>query len=163
VARILGPDGSPASGARAQLAPLDGDAGLEAAGASRLLGSLFSGEGASDSEGRLDLGRFAPGEYRLEAQRGFSRTTLPRVQVPAAASAQATRSREWRWPVTSAGPQPGGTGTCRRSSIVSSTRSRPPTRARRTGPPSSSSEIDGRAQGARAALHEASVSRSIPG
>jgi hypothetical protein len=39
----------------------------------RALTNLFAGKGVSNSAGILDLGVHAPGEYRLEVQRGLER------------------------------------------------------------------------------------------
>lgn len=81
-ARIYGNDGRPASGARAELVAKSGGNAARAADAGRAIQGLFSGEGASDADGRVELGRFLPGEYRLEAQRGLAKTTVPDVKVP---------------------------------------------------------------------------------
>jgi hypothetical protein len=48
----------------------DGDPGIDAEEADRMLEGMFKGEGVSDGEGRIDLGRFLPGKYRVEITRG---------------------------------------------------------------------------------------------
>jgi len=61
--------GLPVSGARVTLL----GAGGESAGADdpgRAIEGFFRGEGATDVEGLVEVGRYAPGKYRLEAQRG---------------------------------------------------------------------------------------------
>ncbi|MBK7874350.1 MAG: carboxypeptidase regulatory-like domain-containing protein [Planctomycetes bacterium] len=82
IARIYGADGRPASGARAELVAKSGGNAARTADAGRVIQGLFSGEGSSDAEGRVELGRFLPGEYRLEAQRGLSKGSVPNVKVP---------------------------------------------------------------------------------
>jgi hypothetical protein len=79
--RVVGPDGAPAQGAHAILTVEREGSDLDGVDMERTLQGMFSGEGAADSEGRIDLGRFAPGEYRLEVQRGGSKTTLPHVKI----------------------------------------------------------------------------------
>lgn len=71
--------GRPVSGAHAQLAR-KGAAGASA-GAERMLTSFFSDEGSSDEDGKLELGRYSPGQYRLEVQRGFSRATRDPLEI----------------------------------------------------------------------------------
>jgi hypothetical protein len=80
--RVFGNDGQPVAGARATLLRLDSANQMEAADADRLLEGLFKGEGASGADGRIDMGRFLPGEYKLEVQRGAATTTRPRVGIP---------------------------------------------------------------------------------
>ncbi len=65
--------GLPVSGARAQLRSAGGEGAAGGNDPGRALEGFFRGEGASDVEGRVELGRYAPGKYRLEAQRGASR------------------------------------------------------------------------------------------
>jgi hypothetical protein len=77
--RVYAADGGPASGARADLYPLSGERTNDPANTGKAIQNLFSGEGASDASGLIDLGRYMPGEYRLEVQRGFSKATDPRV------------------------------------------------------------------------------------
>jgi hypothetical protein len=81
--RVYGANGAPASGARADLFPLKGERTTDPANAGKAIENLFSGEGASDADGRIDLGRYLPGEYRLEVQRGFSKATDPHVVLKA--------------------------------------------------------------------------------
>jgi hypothetical protein len=35
----------------------------------------------SDADGRIDLGRFVPGDYRLDVTRGTSVLEVPRVSI----------------------------------------------------------------------------------
>lgn len=79
--RVFGSDGRPVAGARATLLRADAENAMEAADADRVLEGLFKGEGASDIEGRIEMGRFLPGDYRLEVQRGTSTVTRPRVRI----------------------------------------------------------------------------------
>ena len=79
--RVFGPDGRPLSGARADLVRTQGDPKLQAANAGRMMTRLFSGEGASETDGRVDLGRFSSGEYKLEVQRGFSKVSVRDVKI----------------------------------------------------------------------------------
>jgi hypothetical protein len=51
------------------------------AGAQRVLNSFFQGDGSSGDDGLFELGRFTPGEYRLEVQRGFAKAAKDPVQV----------------------------------------------------------------------------------
>jgi hypothetical protein len=81
--RVYSADGSPASGARADLYPLSGERTTDPANTGKAIQNLFSGEGAADTSGLIDLGRYVPGEYRLEAQRGFSKATDPKVVLKA--------------------------------------------------------------------------------
>lgn len=81
--RVYQSNGAPASGARAELKPLKGENTADPANAGKALQGLFTGEGAADSSGHIDLGRYLPGEYRLDAQRGFSKATNPKVVIPA--------------------------------------------------------------------------------
>jgi hypothetical protein len=81
--RIYQSNGAPASGARAELKALKGENTTDPANAGKALQGLFTGEGAADANGRIDLGRYLPGEYRLDAQRGFSKATNPKVVIPA--------------------------------------------------------------------------------
>ncbi len=77
---VLGTSGQPVRGARGQLTPLDGDAGVvtDVGGA---FGGLFSGEGSTGDDGRAVLGRYRPGKYRLEVYRGFQRVNIPEVEL----------------------------------------------------------------------------------
>ena len=79
--RVFGANGAPASGARADLYPLEGERTADPANAGKAIQNLFTGEGASGVDGRVELGRYLPGKYRLEVQRGFSRATDPKVVV----------------------------------------------------------------------------------
>jgi hypothetical protein len=81
--RVYAANGAPASGARADLFPLKGERTSDPANTGKAIENLFSGEGASDANGRIDLGRYMPGEYRLEVQRGFSKAADPRVVLKA--------------------------------------------------------------------------------
>lgn len=79
--RVFGNDGQPLAGARATLFRGDSENPMDAADADRVLEGLFKGEGASDIEGRIEMGRFLPGDYRLEVQRGASSVTRPKVRI----------------------------------------------------------------------------------
>jgi protocatechuate 3,4-dioxygenase beta subunit len=76
--RVYGSDGLPLSGASAQLERTDAPGAALTDPQAAVLG-LFSGDGATDSEGRLTLGRFVPGVYELTVWRGFLRQTRPSV------------------------------------------------------------------------------------
>jgi protocatechuate 3,4-dioxygenase beta subunit len=78
--RIVDSAGRPVAGAFAQLVPKSGRT-AGGAGAQRILNSLFQGDGNSGDDGLLVLGRFTPGEYRLEAQRGLSKIAKDPVKV----------------------------------------------------------------------------------
>jgi len=54
---------------------------LDSSDANRVLEGMFKGEGASDPEGKIEMGRFLPGEYRLEVQRGGANVEIPRVTI----------------------------------------------------------------------------------
>jgi len=79
--RVFDGEGRPVAGARATLLRADSENEMEAADADRVLEGLFKGEGASDADGRIEMGRFLPGEYRLEVQRGAATATRPRVRI----------------------------------------------------------------------------------
>ncbi|MCY2961395.1 MAG: carboxypeptidase regulatory-like domain-containing protein [Planctomycetota bacterium] len=65
--------GLPVSGARVQLLAPSGEAtGSDDPG--RAIEGFFRGEGATDTQGLVEVGRYAPGKYRLEAQRGANRS-----------------------------------------------------------------------------------------
>ncbi len=79
---VVAPSGRPVPGAVAQLftpagRPVNGGASNSSAD----VVSWFSGNSGSDADGRLALGRFAPGTYELEVRRGASRVTVPGVTV----------------------------------------------------------------------------------
>jgi protocatechuate 3,4-dioxygenase beta subunit len=79
--RVLGTNGQPVSGAVATLQSVDPrDRAADAFGDPS---ELFSGKGLSDAEGLIELGRFAEGEYVLEARRSVSRSTPRTVTIPA--------------------------------------------------------------------------------
>lgn len=65
--------GRPVAGATGRLAPLEREGALAGADVGRAISNLFAGKGVSDSAGMLELGMLAPGEYRLEVQRGLER------------------------------------------------------------------------------------------
>jgi len=81
-ARIYGPDGRPAAGARARLVRKGASSATDVADAGRMVQGLFTGEGTSDAEGRVIVGRYRPGEYRLEVQRSNARGEVDSVKVP---------------------------------------------------------------------------------
>lgn len=80
--RVLDAFGRPTEGARAQLMGKDGKS-AGALNAERALTGFFSGEGKSGEDGLLVLGRYLPGEYVLEAQKGFARASSSAIQVAA--------------------------------------------------------------------------------
>ena len=80
---VYAQNGAPASGARADLYPAKGERTNDPANAGKAIENLFSGAGASGPDGKIELGRYMPGEYRLEAQRGFSKATDPEVTIAA--------------------------------------------------------------------------------
>jgi protocatechuate 3,4-dioxygenase beta subunit len=65
--------GRPVTGATGRLAPLEGGATPTGADVGRTLSNLFAGKGVSDTSGVLELGVHAPGQYRLEVQRGLDK------------------------------------------------------------------------------------------
>ena len=69
VLRVL-QSGQPVAGARAVATREGGDPDVDEEDADRALEGLFKGEGISDAEGRIDLGRFGKGSYRIEVTRG---------------------------------------------------------------------------------------------
>ena len=76
VARVRDARGAPVMGARGRVVPKDSaseEVDPEVAGA--MLQQFFSGEGGSNDEGLLDLGRYAAGEWRVEVQRTNARGT----------------------------------------------------------------------------------------
>ncbi len=79
--RVYQNDGQPAAGARATLFRADEGPNLDSSDADRVLEGMFKGEGASDAEGKIEMGRFLPGEYRLEVQRGGANVEIPRVTI----------------------------------------------------------------------------------
>ncbi len=82
-ALVLDAGGRPVPGAIARLVALgEASAAAPRDDAERTLGSVFSGRGVSGTDGSLELGRFVPGTYRLEAQRGSARAEVERA-VPA--------------------------------------------------------------------------------
>jgi hypothetical protein len=80
--RVLDSSGRPVEGARAQLLGKDGQS-ASVSGAERALTGFFTGEGASGADGLLTLGRYLPGAYTLEAQKGFARAQGEKVSVAA--------------------------------------------------------------------------------
>jgi hypothetical protein len=81
--RVVDASGRAVAGARAQLSLKHGGGAAAASSAGKVLTGFFNGEGTSDSDGKLDLGRFAPGEYTLDVQRGFSKAGDPNVVLKA--------------------------------------------------------------------------------
>ena len=88
---IFGSNGRPVSGATARLQRADGEA--DPGDAQEAFQSLFQGEGVSDSRGHLELGRFLPGSYTLEAQRGSARSQPERVSLEAGTDGVTLRTR----------------------------------------------------------------------
>jgi hypothetical protein len=81
--RVTDATGRPVSGAAARLVPLDQSPDATAADAQRLMGRMVRGEGTSGPDGRLVIGRFSPGHYRLEVQRGLLRAVPEEVELEA--------------------------------------------------------------------------------
>jgi hypothetical protein len=78
--RVLGTNGQPVSGAVATLQSVDPrDRAADAFGNPA---DFFSGKGMTDAEGLVDLGRYAGGEYVLEARRSVSRSKPRNVTIP---------------------------------------------------------------------------------
>lgn len=77
---VVGPDGSPLAGAGARLERTDA-AGFEVPDPNGAVRRLFSGQGTTDEEGELVLGRFVQGTYELSVWRGLSRHKQPGVEV----------------------------------------------------------------------------------
>jgi len=75
-------NGAPASGARGDLYPAKGERTDDPANAGKAIQNLFTGEGASGSDGRIELGRYMPGEYRIEVRRGLSKASKSIVLKP---------------------------------------------------------------------------------
>jgi protocatechuate 3,4-dioxygenase beta subunit len=71
--KVLGPDGQPVTGATGRLVRAGETQPVNGADVGRAFTNLFSGKGVSDSKGVLELGKFEPGAYRLEVQRGQQR------------------------------------------------------------------------------------------
>ena len=86
--RVVDGAGRPVSGAAARLVALEDNAAAGQADAERMFGRFFSGEGTSGPDGRLVLGRYAPGRYRLEVQRGFARAEPQEVELKPGADAE---------------------------------------------------------------------------
>jgi protocatechuate 3,4-dioxygenase beta subunit len=76
--RVTEADGRPAAGVSARLVSIEGD---ETADPDAFFGAFFGGRNTTDAEGLLELGRFRPGAYRLEVQRGLVRAPPREVQV----------------------------------------------------------------------------------
>ncbi len=70
VVRVTGPDGRPLQGATGRLVAREGSVATKANVLDRAIEGLFTGEGVSGPDGVLKLGRYAPGNYRLEVGRG---------------------------------------------------------------------------------------------
>jgi Carboxypeptidase regulatory-like domain len=81
--RVTDGTGRPVSGAAARLIPLEQSPDASAAEAQRMMARMFRGEGTSGADGRLALGRFSPGRYRLEVQRGLARALPEEVELEA--------------------------------------------------------------------------------
>jgi protocatechuate 3,4-dioxygenase beta subunit len=71
--KVLGSDGQPVTGATGHLARAGDSQPVNGADVGRAFTNLFSGKGVSDSKGILELGKFEPGVYHLEVQRGTQR------------------------------------------------------------------------------------------
>jgi hypothetical protein len=71
--RVTAADGTPLAGASATLTAKGGSAGGDVADWGRTFQNMFEGKGVTDTNGELELGRFAPGTYVLDVRRAFSR------------------------------------------------------------------------------------------
>lgn len=80
VVRVVDSSNRPVSGAAGRLVALEG---AESGGrdAERMLERIFTGEGTSGPDGRLNLGRYPPGRYRLEVQRGIARAAPEEIEL----------------------------------------------------------------------------------
>lgn len=76
---VTDPGGKPLSGAVVRLRRPDGEE--DAGDLGGALMSFFSGAGTTDADGRMELGRFASGTWRLEAQRGQQRAEPRAVEL----------------------------------------------------------------------------------
>ncbi|TAJ03053.1 MAG: carboxypeptidase regulatory-like domain-containing protein, partial [Planctomycetota bacterium] len=76
--RALDALGQPLAGAVAKVVPLDSAAGVSA-DARRAIGGFLKGQGMSGLDGWMELGRFMPGRYRIEATRGTLRGAIDEV------------------------------------------------------------------------------------
>jgi protocatechuate 3,4-dioxygenase beta subunit len=76
--RVQEADGRPALGASARLVPLEEGVAIDP---EAFFGAFFGGRNATNADGLLELGRFRPGAYRLEVQRGLVRAPSREVQV----------------------------------------------------------------------------------
>jgi hypothetical protein len=79
--RILSRTGSPVAGARARLERA-GDPALEERELEGMLRGFLRDGGGSDDEGRLELGRYGPGEYELSVWSGLTRSERIAVVLP---------------------------------------------------------------------------------
>lgn len=73
--------GAPAAGAVGTLLQVGGSVAVQRERAEDSFEGFFGGEGASGADGRLSLGRHAPGTYRLEVQRGRDRAVVEEVRL----------------------------------------------------------------------------------
>lgn len=73
--------GAPAAGAVGTLLQVGGLPAIQRERAEQTFEGFFGGEGASGPDGRLSLGRYAPGTYRLEVQRGRERVVVEEVRL----------------------------------------------------------------------------------
>lgn len=85
--RVSDASGQPVAGAAAQLIALEGSKATRAGDAEQIFGKFFSGEGTTGADGRYVLGRYAPGRYRLEVQRGAKRSAPREVTLEGDGSA----------------------------------------------------------------------------
>lgn len=76
--RVVEADGRPAVGVSARLVPLEEGAAVDP---EAFFGAFFGGRNATNAEGLVEVGRFRPGAYRLEVQRGLVRAPAREVQV----------------------------------------------------------------------------------
>ncbi len=79
--RVVDVTGAAMVGASARLVAVDGLDSALATDPGAFFSSWVQGQGLTDIQGNLDLGRFSPGEYRLEAQRGSAKSKPKQVTL----------------------------------------------------------------------------------
>jgi hypothetical protein len=79
--RVTDRQGMAVAGASARLVPTDASSATLSPDPGKLFEGWLAGQGLTDAQGWLDLGALAPGEYRLEAQRGSARAEPKLVTI----------------------------------------------------------------------------------
>ena len=85
---LTGRRGGSGVGAVGRLIPAGTDGALGEEEAEQTLTGFFTGKGVSGTDGRLDLGRFAAGEYTLRVTRGSAEATLEGIVLQEGAPAE---------------------------------------------------------------------------